>query len=156
MPCYICGQIADECELIAALNARILFGLETEAYDIHSEAHRTLVEQFGMSAGPFPLISEGYRSLGLKTRDILPTAAAIIDNITERSCVIGTLYDSTIGWHAMCIAKKRGNYVLVLNTDSLPLLRNRRWIEINELISYSHIGPKPPNSLLHWKVVTKL
>lgn len=41
---YICTQIANECELIAALNARVFFGLENAAYNIHSHAHKALVE----------------------------------------------------------------------------------------------------------------
>lgn len=153
---YIHKQLASECELVAALNARILLGLETAAYNIHSDAHKLLVKQFGMGIDPYPLFSEGYGRLGLQTRDILPTEAGIIENITDDSCVIGTLYGSTTGWHAICIAEKRGNSVLVLNISSLPLLHDKEgWTDVSELMRCLRSGPQPSNDLLHWKVVTK-
>lgn len=78
-----------------------------------------------MDIGPYPLFQEGYHRLGLKTRNIISTTASIIENVTENSCVIGTLYASVIGWHAVCITERHGNYVLVLNTDTLSLLHSR-------------------------------
>ncbi len=154
---YIDSQIADECPLITALNARIKLGLESEPYDIQSKKHEDLVHLFNMDIGPTELFTKDYQYLQLKKSAIEALPDIILSSITQNSCVEGILHNTKIGWHSFCLVHKKDNMVHIVNIDDLNLegivadIKGGYWIDINKLLTYNN-KELPPN--LKWNIIS--
>lgn len=149
---YVHGQISEECQLIAVINAAIHYGL-LPGYNVNSPNHGQLIRDSDID-----FVNLNHTSLldvfKLKMRPIrlnkdIDNIRGRIEGILDRGqCLMAIMYKEKVGWHAFLIessVEDEGKlWIHVLNTQSIF---QKDWITIDQLMKMLQRQPKLPSNL---------